>query len=138
MHAIENNKSVAQVASELKNDARDFVATRLQILKQEMDEKISIWKGALPILAFAALIGATAFLAFSFALIAFFAAIFQPSPWAWCFGALIVLAIYFFVAVGLFYLGRRELTQAGLAPKRTLHVLKQDQVWIQNEARSQV
>lgn len=136
--AIENNKSVAQVASELKNDARDFFTTRLQILKQEMEEKLSIWKGALPILGFAALVGATAFLCITFAIVAFFAAIFQPSPYAWCFGALIVTAIYFFSAVGMFYLGKRELTQAGVVPKRTLHVLKQDQVWIQNEARSQV
>lgn len=136
--AIEINKSVAQVVSELKNDAMDFVTTRLQMLKQEMDEKLSVWKTAIPILAFAALIGTTAFLAITFAIVAFFAAIFQPSPYAWCFGALIVTAIYFFAAVGMFYLGKRELTQAGVVPKRTLHVLKQDQVWIRNEARSQV
>jgi uncharacterized membrane protein YqjE len=136
--ATENNKSVAQVAAELKNDAIDFVSTRLQILKQEMGEKLSIWKAAVPILAFAVLVGATAFLALSFAIIAFFAAIFQPSPYAWCFGALIVTAIYFFAAVGMFYLGKRELTQAGVVPARTLHVLKQDEVWIRNEARSQV
>jgi divalent metal cation (Fe/Co/Zn/Cd) transporter len=89
-------------------------------------------------LAFAALIGATAFLTLTFALVSFFAGIFQPNPWAWCFGALIVTAIYFVAAVGMFALGRKELTQAGVAPTRTLRVLKEDQIWIQNEARTQV
>jgi hypothetical protein len=30
----------------------------------------------------------------------------------------------------------RELKDTGVTPTRTLEVLKQDQVWIQNEARS--
>ena len=136
--AIENNKSIGQIASELKNDARDFVSTRLQILAQEMKEKMSVWKAAVPILAFAALIAATAFLTFTFALVAFFAGLFLPSPYAWVLGALIVTAIYAITAFGLFYLGRRELTQTGIAPTRTLRVLKEDQIWIENEARSQV
>jgi len=134
----ENNKSVGQIAAELKNNAIDFVTTRLQMLAQEMQEKLSIWKKALPILAMAAVIGVTAFLTLTFALVSFFAGIFQSSPWAWVFGAAIVTAIYFVAAVGLFVLGRHELTQAGLVPTRTLHVLKEDQIWIQNEARSQV
>jgi hypothetical protein len=136
--AFENNKSVGQIATELKNDTIDFVSTRLQMLAQEMNEKLSIWKAAMPILAFAALIGATAFLTFTFALVSFFAGIFQPNPWAWCFGALIVTAIYFPAGIGLFVVGKKELTQAGIAPTRTLRVLKEDEIWIQNEARTQV
>ena len=136
--ANENNKTVGQIAAELKNDAIDFVSTRLQMLTQEMKEKLSVWKAAFPILAFAVLVGATAFLAFTFALVAFFAGIFMPSAYAWCLGALIVFAIYLIAAFGLFYLGKRELKQTGIAPTRTLRVLKEDQVWIQNEARTQV
>lgn len=135
---IEDHKSMGKIAAELKNDAIDFISTRLQMLTQEMREKLSVWKAAAPILAFAALAGATAFLTLTFALVSFFAAVFQPSPWAWCFGALIVTAIYFVAAVGMFVLGKKELTQAGVAPTRTLRVLKGDQIWIQNEARTQV
>jgi hypothetical protein len=32
-------------------------------------------------------------------------------------------------------MGYREVTARGLAPKRTINILKQDQVWLQNEAR---
>jgi uncharacterized membrane protein YqjE len=130
MHVVsENNKSIGQVAADLKNDARDFVSTRLQMLSQEV---------AVPLLAIALLLGGLAFLVFTFALVSFLAAVFAPSTYAWCYGALIVVAIYFVAAFGAYYFGKRELTQAGLAPTRTLSVLKQDQIWIQNEARSQV
>jgi hypothetical protein len=134
----ENNKSIGQVVSELKNDARDFVSTRLQILAQEMNDKVKVWKVVVPMLAVAAVIATVALLTLTFALVAFLAGIFQPSAYAWCYGSLIVTAFYFITAFGLFYLGRRELTQAGMAPTRTLRVLKEDQIWMQKEARSQV
>ena len=134
----ENNKSITQVVAELKNDARDFFSTRLQMLSQEMNDKIGVWKMAIPILAVAALLAATAFLTLTFAFVSFFAGVFQPSQYAWTFGALIVTGFYLIAGFGLFYLGKRELTQSGLVPKRTLRVLKEDQIWIQNEARSQV
>jgi uncharacterized membrane protein YqjE len=139
MHVVsENNKSIGQVAADLKNDARDFVSTRLQMLSQEMSDKLKVWKVAVPLLAIALLLGGLAFLVFTFALVSFLAAVFAPSTYAWCYGALIVVAIYFVAAFGAYYFGKRELTQTGLAPTRTLSVLKQDQIWIQNEARSQV
>jgi hypothetical protein len=133
----ENNRSIGQVVTELKNDAREFVSTRLQMLSQEMKEKLAIWKVAVPMLAVAAVVAVIALLALTFAFVAFFAGVFNPSPYAWCYGALIVTAGYFIIAGGLFYLGKRELTQAGLVPTRTMRVLKEDQIWIQNEARSQ-
>lgn len=139
MHvATENNKSIGQVVGELKSDLRDFVTTRLQMLTQEMNDKLKVWKVAIPILVVAALIGGIALLTLTFAMVAFLAGVFQPSAYAWCYGALIVTACYFVAAFGLFYMGKRELTQTGIAPLRTMRVLKQDQIWIQNEARSQV
>ncbi|HWY67822.1 MAG TPA: phage holin family protein [Terriglobales bacterium] len=139
MHVVtENNKSIGQVVSELKNDARDFISTRLQILTQEMNDKMKVWKVAIPMLVIAGLLGGIAVLVLTFAIVAFLAAVFQPSSYAWCYGALIVTAFYIIAAFGLFYLGKRELAHTGIAPTRTLRVLKQDQIWIQNEARSQV
>lgn len=139
MHVVtENNKSIGQVVSELKNDARDFISTRLQILTQEMNDKVKVWKIAIPMLVIAGVVAGMAFIVLTFAMVAFLAGIFQPNPYAWCYGALIVTAFYVIAAFGLFYLGKRELTQTGVAPTRTLRVLKQDQIWMQNEARSQV
>lgn len=139
MHVVtENNKSIGQVVSELKNDARDFISTRLRILTQEMNDKVKVWKVAVPLLVIAGVLAGMALIVLTFAIVAFLAGVFQPSPYAWCYGALIVTGFYVIAAFGLFYLGKRELTQTGVAPTRTLRVLKQDQIWIQNEARSQV
>ena len=139
MHAVtENNKAIGQVAAELKDDLRDFVATRGQMLTQEMSDKLKVWKVALPMLAVAVVLGGVAFLVFTFALVSFFAALFAPSPYAWCCGALIVAAIYFVASFGTYYFGKRDLSQTGLVPTRTLRVLKQDRIWIENEARSQI
>jgi uncharacterized membrane protein YqjE len=139
MHVVtENNRSIGQIVSELKNDARDFVSTRLQILTQEMSDKVKVWKVAIPMLGIAGLLATIGLLTFTFAIVAFLAGVFQPSPYAWCYGALIVTAFYIIASFGLFYLGKRELTQTGIAPLRTMRVLKQDQIWIENEARSQV
>ena len=136
--ASENNKSIGQVAAELKNDLRDFFVTRGQMLTQEMGDKLKVWKMALPMLAVAAVLGGVAFLVFTFALVSFLAAVFAPSPYAWCYGALIVAAFYFVATFGTYSLGKRQLSRTGVVPTRTLRVLKQDQIWIENEARSQV
>jgi len=139
MHVVtENSKSIGRVAAELKNDIYDFVLTRGQILTQEMNAKVKVWKVALPMLAVAAVLGGVSLLVFTFALVSFFAALFAPSPYDWCYGASLVATFYFVAAFGTFYLGKREMSQTGFVPTRTLRVLKQDQVWIQNEARSQV
>ena len=134
----ENGKTIPGVVAELKSDASDFISTRLQILIQEMNEKLKMWKEIVPLLAGAAIFGATLFIVLTFVLVAFLAGIFQPNPYAWCYGGLIVAGIYFVAAAGLFYLAKNLMKQAGVIPMRTLRVLKDDKIWIQNEARSQV
>src|SRR5258708_39473401 len=117
MHVVtENNRSIGQVVSELKNDARDFVSTRLQILTQEMNDKVKVWRVAIPMLAIAGLLAGIAVLVLTFAIVAFLVGVFQPSPYAGCYGALIVTAFYIIAAFGLFYLGTRQLTQTCVAP----------------------
>jgi hypothetical protein len=34
--------------------------------------------------------------------------------------------------------GLKEMRHAGLMPKKTIKVLKEDQIWLQHEARTQV
>jgi hypothetical protein len=58
------------------------------------------------------------------------------SPWRWAIGAGAIFLLYAIVGGVLGWMGYREVTTEGLAPQRTLRVLKQDQIWIQNEARS--
>jgi len=76
------------------------------------------------------------FMTLTFALIALLHGMFLPSPYAWLWGALIVGGCYTVLAIAIGWFAYSELSAAGIAPTRTLKVLKQDQVWLQNEART--
>jgi uncharacterized membrane protein YqjE len=128
-----NGKTMAQVANELKHDLMEFLQTRLEMLRAEVNQKVSMMKVVIPMFAIAFIFLWFAFMLMSVALVAGIAVLIG---WGWS-----------FLAVGLFYcliaglvggLAYREIRSTGLMPKRTLKVLQQDQVWLQGEARSQL
>jgi hypothetical protein len=55
----------------------------------------------------------------------------------WALASFIVALAYFAIGGSAVYLGYKQFSSEGLAPKRTIKILKQDQVWLANEARSQ-
>ena len=132
------SKNLTDVVNEIKVEAKEFVSTRLQMLRMEMKEKVSALKVGIPLLIGAGACGLIAFIVLNYALIAFLAALFAPSPYNWCFAALIVGFFYLIIAGVLYWIGMREIKAETLAPARTLRILKQDQIWLQNQARSQV
>jgi Putative Actinobacterial Holin-X, holin superfamily III len=133
---VHTEKSFATLLAETKEELKDFVVTRASILKAEIDEKISTWKAAIPALLGALVLLWTGWLALTFALASWLHALFLPSPFAWLYAALIVAGVYLVLGVVLGWFAYSELTTAGLTPTRTMKVLKQDQVWLQNEART--
>lgn len=133
---MHTEKPLGTILAETKAEFTQFVSTRLNILKAEMEEKIRAWKSAVPLL-----LGALAFLlagwmALTFALIALLHALFLPSAYAWLWSGLIVAAVYVALGVVLGKLAFAEISSVSLTPSRTMNVLKQDQVWLQNEART--
>jgi len=129
-------KQFSDVINQIKQDAKDFVATRLQMLRAEMKDKVTAWKVAVPLLTAAALCGLLAFALLNFAILSFLAGWFAPDVYRWCYAALILFGFYAILGAGLYWVGRRQLRSAPFAPQRTLRVLKQDQIWIQTEART--
>jgi peptidoglycan biosynthesis protein MviN/MurJ (putative lipid II flippase) len=133
---VHTEKSLATLLAETKEELKDFVVTRVGILKAEIEEKISTWKAIIPVLLCALALLWAGWLALTFALIAWLHALFMPSAFAWLWASLIIGGVYLIMAVVLGWFAYSELTEAGIAPARTLKVLKQDQVWLQNEART--
>jgi peptidoglycan biosynthesis protein MviN/MurJ (putative lipid II flippase) len=133
---VHTEKSLATLLAETKEELKDFVVTRVGILKAEIEEKISTWKTIIPVLLCALALLWAGWLALTFALIAWLHALFMPSAFAWLWASLIIGGVYLIMAVVLGWFAYSELTEAGIAPARTLKVLKQDQVWLQNEART--
>ncbi len=133
---MHTEKSFATLLAETKEELKDFVVTRVSILKAELEEKISTWKAVVPALLGALILLWTGWLALTFAFAAWLHALFMPSQFAWLWAALIVAGVYLLLGVVLGWFAYSELTEAGITPTRTLKVLKQDQVWLQNEART--
>jgi uncharacterized membrane protein YqjE len=133
---VHTEKSIATILSETKDELKQFVTTRVNMLKAEMDEKISRLKAVIPLAVVAALFLVSGWMVFTFALIALLYALFLPSTYAWLWAGLIVTAVYLLVGGIAGWLAYSEIKATSLTPTRTLKVLQQDQVWIQNEART--
>jgi uncharacterized membrane protein YqjE len=133
---VHTEKSLATLLAETRDELKEFVITRVGILKAEIEEKIRTWKYVIPFMLIAVALLWAGFMTMTFALIALIHGMFMPSPFAWLWGALIVGGVYLVLAIGVGWFAYSEIAQAGIAPTRTLKVLKQDQVWLQNEART--
>jgi putative superfamily III holin-X len=133
---VHTEKSLATLLAETREELKEFVVTRVGILKAEIEEKIRTWKYVIPIMLIAAALLWAGFMTLTFALVALLHGVFLPSPYAWLWGALIVGGVYLVIAIAIGWFAYGELSAQGIAPTRTLKVLKQDQVWLQNEART--
>jgi len=127
----ENERSLQGMLQEIKNEIKEFVQTRFEILKQEMQEKISAYKSALPMAIIGLLLLATSWFLITGAIVA---AIQLALGWPLAF--LIVGFGYLIIGALVAWLGYKEVTSQTMKPERTMQVLKQDQVWIEQEAKS--
>ena len=129
--SIHNGRSLQASLQEIKNEIKEFIQTRLDLLKGEMQEKISAYKAALPMAVIGALMLATAWLLITGAIVAAIQlALGWPAAFAIVGGAYLVCGIF----AG--WLAYKEVTAQSMKPERTLQVLKQDQIWIEQEAKS--
>jgi len=102
----------------------------------EIDEKISKLKALMPLLVVALTLLLSGWMTFTFAMIALLHAAFMPSPYAWLWASLIVTVVYMVIGGAVGWFAYAEIKATSFTPTRTLKVLQQDQVWIQNEART--
>jgi uncharacterized membrane protein YqjE len=133
---VHTEKSLATVLAETKEELKVFVSTRLEMLNAELREKVRTWKRGIPFLAIAAVLVVTGWIALTFALIGLLHVAFIESVYSWFLAGLVVALFYLVVGGLVGWFAYRELTETGLKPTRTLEVLKQDQIWMQNEART--
>ena len=128
---FESERSLQGTLQEIKNEIKEFVQTRFEIFKQEMQDKLSAYKAAMPMAIAGALFLATAWFLITGSIVA---AIALALGWPLAF--LIVGFAYFILGATAGWLAFKEITSQTMKPERTLEVLKQDQVWIEQEAKS--
>lgn len=133
-----NGRSVAEVIHEFREDLKDFVTTRAQMLRNEFMEKVGAWKVGLPSMIIGLVLFATAFLLFTAGVVNLIALAFANQPWGFAASFFIVMAIYALAGGLLFFYGLNTAKAGGLTPRKTIRVLKEDGIWFKTEARSQL
>jgi uncharacterized membrane protein YqjE len=133
-------KPIASSFAELKEDMKSFFQTRVDLLRTELSEKVRAWRTPAILLAVAVLLLLSSWLALIFSVIAaIHAGIAGSDPtgpdYAWLWGGLIVTILLGLIGGLLAIYARATIKSAGLKPTRTLRVLKQDQEWVQKQAR---
>ena len=131
-----NEKSLGTVLTEMKNELNEFLETRYQLLRSEIRDIVRTWKYCFPLLLGAFALLFASWIVVTFGLVALVRGWFLPGPFAWLWGALIVAGVYVIVATVIGWVALGELRKVGMVPKRTLKVLKQDQVWVESEAKT--
>ncbi len=133
-----NGRTLAGVAAELKDELKEFINTRLAMFRSELKDKISAWKTALPMIIAGLVMLATCWLLFTAALVAAIYVAFAGNPFAAAI-ALAIVGVAYALAGGIAVIfAVHELREQGMVPKRTLRVLKDDQLWIANQAKVQL
>jgi uncharacterized membrane protein YqjE len=129
---------VPEVVNDIKLELQQFLCTRLAMFRSEMNEKMANIKMAAPVILVALLLVLTGWFLFTAFLVAAIAMAFSAIAWNYAIACLIVCVLYLLVGLVAGMFGWRQIRERGLKPERTLRVLKQDQVWLQTEAKTQV
>lgn len=135
---LNNGRTLAGVVAELKDELKEFISTRIQMLQSELREKAKTLKVAAPLGIVALVLLGTAYLLFTLMIVSLIVVAFEGSPYQW-FLAFLITGVLWSIGGGMCALfAWREFKDQGLAPKKTIKVLKEDQIWLQTEARTQV
>lgn len=135
-YAEPNGRGLAEVISEIKDEVKELLQTRVSMFIGEMREKLNNSKNGAIYAAIALALGAVGFLVLTVALAALIAVAFWGSPYAWFFGFLIIGLLYTIVSAVLAMAAVRQFKD--IAPKRIIQVLKEDKIWLQHEAGNQI
>jgi uncharacterized membrane protein YqjE len=139
MNNVESNsRSLSAIVSELRGELKDFVQTRIEMLKSELREKASRLKIAGPLAAVGVLLLATAYFLITLGIVALIAVAFSNSPYQWVFAFLSVGMLWAVLGAVAAYFAKRELELKTMAPTRTIELLRQDKIWLQREAKNQI
>ena len=133
----QNGRNLAAVVRELADELKDFIRTRTQIFVSEMQEKASAWRTGATMFALTGAFLGTAYLLFTGALVALLVVAFPDNPYRWFLAFLIIGALWSICGGICFFMGRNAFKSQSALPENTIRVLKEDQLWLEKEARSQ-
>jgi len=135
---MNNGRTVGSILSDTKEELKEFLETRIAMLRTELGEKVAMLKSAAPLAVVGALFLLTAYALFTLGLVGVIVAFLPENPYRWCI-AFFAMAVLWGIVGGICaYMAMREFQVKELMPKRTMQVLKEDKMWLQSEVRSRV
>jgi len=135
-HDAQNGRTIAAILADTKDELKQFIETRIALLRTELGEKVTKIKRAAPLAAVAVLMLGTAYLLFTLALVGLVLALLPANSFRWCLAFLAVAVLWSILGFIAVTLAKRRLALIELMPKRTIGVLKSDGVWIQSEVKN--
>jgi hypothetical protein len=136
--AHENGRSLAALLAELKDELKSFLETRFNMLASELRDKVSAWKLALPTIAAGLVLLGTAWLLLTGALVAAVYVAFLGNAFAVAISLLLVGIAYAILGALAASFAYRGLADTGVLPRRTLRVLREDRLWLEDEVKTRI
>jgi uncharacterized membrane protein YqjE len=132
---VENHqRSFRELVREILDELKDFAATRLQIMKSELEQTMRSVKVAIPLSLVALAFMFTGFLLLTAAAVTIVAGAFAGIAHAWFLAFIIVGVIWTSAGAIAAFFAYNEFRSKGRFPK-TVEVIKADRAWLQSQAR---
>jgi uncharacterized membrane protein YqjE len=135
---LHNGRTVGSILSDTKDELKEFLETRITMLRTELGEKMAMLKSAAPLAIVGILFLVTAYMLFTLGLVGAIVAFLPENPYRWCIAFFAIAVLWGLIGGICTYMAVREFQVKELLPKRTMQVLKEDKVWLQSEVRSRV
>src|SRR3989442_13003169 len=92
-----HERSLGSVAAEIRDELLDFIHTRVQMFKSELQETLATFKHVMPMAVIALTFLATTYLLLTLAVVRWVAVAFWGNPYHWFFSFLIFGGLWLFV-----------------------------------------
>ena len=137
-YSVNGERSLASIIAGIREELKDLVTTRIEMLRSELRETAAALKAGIPMLMMSAVFLGTSYLLFTAALVALVWVAFAGNPYAWFYSFLVIGFVWFMIGGIAALLAIHRFREHGFFPKRTVEVLKADKIWLQNEIRGSV
>lgn len=131
-----SDRSLGSIVAEIKDEVKEFVATRVEMIKAELQETAEAARTAVPLIIIALGLFITGLLLLTMAAVVLVAFAFAGSALAWFYAAIIVAFVWFCVGATAAFFAYNAFRSHSRFPQRTVQVLKADKAWLQSEVRS--
>jgi uncharacterized membrane protein YqjE len=133
-----HERSLGSIVTEIREELKEFLNTRVQMIQSEFHETLTAAKVGLPLAVAALALVGTGYLLLTLAVVVLVASAFAANPYAWFLAFVIVGVLWTAMGGAAAFFAYNEFRAKGRFPKRSVEVLKADRVWLQTEASNRL